>query len=230
MQWQRNTQFLRYTFLVLALVIARVIPSTACDVFPMEIGTSWSYMWSAGGSGTFSMEVIGTTFINGYEVFDIQEEYDYNPDGISHSYYSLNEDDGVLFHGWVNDLSSYAEHLFSPPIIDIECPLVVGNTWHTSSAYYDNFEGVGAGQLVAFQFEVRAYEQIITPAGDFFAYLVVRSSNPGEGELWRWYAPGLGMIKYSFIYYGNVLASYSLLDHEVLVEPTTWGGLKACFR
>jgi len=224
MQFQGSGCFNQRSLIVWALVSFWALSATACEVFPLDTGLYWTYLQSSGF--THTTQVIGTTTLNGTDV--VETKSDYSPFGITTSYYSLEEDGDVLVHAIVSDQGEVIENLFSPPFKKIDCPLAVGKTWQSNTTIFDHLDGSGIGSPISYQFEVVAFEQVTTPAGDFMAYQVVTSSKGGGAEVRDWYAPGVGRIK-NALGIGGGLDGGILTDQGVPVTSSNWGSLKALF-
>ena len=115
---------------------------------------------------------------------------------------------------WVSPGLDPDEHFYSPPLLYLDLPLVVGKTWLSVS---------GSSVLAG---EVTGLETVTTPAGSF-AVFVVRflATSPADGIVARelHLAPGIGPV----FNRGDPLVSFS---GPVGLEPRPWGSLKAQYR
>ncbi len=97
-------------------------------------------------------------------------------------------------------------------------PLFVGKSWVNRYRMRDHERGRTWDSIV-WDGEVKAYEEVTTPAGTFKAFKIVHG-NP-YAEVIRWYSPDLGIVvkmkgeRYSTYYLGAGTRETELVSYDI---------------
>ncbi len=111
------------------------------------------------------------------------------------------------------------------PILWIETPLAVGNSWSQSTML-----GSATFEITS---EVVSHDLVTVPAGQFMAFCIQHVGVVGgaiTNTYIEWYAENIGIVKIDWTGFaqGDIYALTGA--HIVATEPCTWGQVKALFR
>ena len=160
------------TLPILVLSMAWAIPVAAGSIyFPLDPGSMWTYAGDQGGSA--QVFIGGGQVVIGVETVvrhvDIQSVLDGQT---FQNYWTSNGDGDLWLHGFTNE-SIRLSLSYDPPILWLDAPLQVGNTWSTTTQAYSDLEGnVPWGDPFTITLGVISEQEIVVPAGKFFAYEV----------------------------------------------------------
>lgn len=166
-----------FLFIIIAFVSINLF-SESNVVMPLEIGNSWTYIYSAGPefNGKFTMVVSEIIEVNDNEVYKL----DFTGDLYNEDYWQLlqNNDSKLYFYGHL-----LHGELKTPDLwLDMEAE--VGQTWETN----------GMGAVV--EWEVISLSETITVAAGTFECIHIQGKTTGYNTaVDHWWAIGVGEIK-----------------------------------
>ena len=236
----------------LALVLLLLAPSTgAINYHPLDLGTEWHYANEIGQAQsrvmTGQLTVLGVeTVVRHEEITEGDEVVD-----IFESFWTC--DDGDLYlHGAVNLMDPF-EAAYVPPIMILDAPLELGNTWSTEGVQWCLLDGTNCTEGVDYHWMVYTEGYVSVPAGLFYAYGIGQYLPPfplraPSGERFNlfgrhirdevaaahrdateWYSENVGGVQhgsYTWPEYTMRLITWQ----PVPVEHRDWGRIKALFR
>ncbi len=138
-----------------------------------------------------------TTEIAGREVMVLSGEYYGNSLNRLALFYSRNEEGDLFYHGSL-DPDEGTANIFEPPVLYLDLPLEAGKSWEVDSRRYDNLELEGAGVAERGTRRVEGPERIRTPGGMVDAWKISTEVDAGDGMGTDWFAPGVGMVRFTF--------------------------------
>ncbi|HET9886774.1 MAG TPA: hypothetical protein VFR10_04615 [bacterium] len=230
---------------ILLLSVAWAIPVAAGSVyFPLEPRAMWSYVGDEGGAE--HVFIGGTQVVIGVETVVRHVEVQSQLYGESFENFWTSSGDGdVWLHGFTNETFSLS---YDPPILWFDAPLEVGKTWSTTTQPFGDLEGkVPFDDPFTITIGVISEQEIVVPAGKFFAYEVGQvppgirlSLNSGvfdfsgqhldafdRGDNFNdWVSYGVGIVRFRGLEH-YVLETF---DFPVSVEPQSWSRLKSLYR
>jgi hypothetical protein len=157
----------------------------------------------------------------------------------------------VFLHG-ARNFSVGIEVAYDPPILWLDAPLALGNTWSTIVTIYFSLDGQGEGQgPIEIRHGVFFEGEMIVPAGQFLAYGVggvtpeftvggevfdlegarrgglEKQGAANGGEIGEWFSDGVGVIR-DHPQLDLLLTSWTEPPPTSTTE-SSWGALKGLF-
>jgi hypothetical protein len=150
------------------------------DFFPLAKGTKWEYVLKGYEESEWVVEVTDVTEPKKGERAVVTVTTRIRKAEIVAKYST--DADGVYEHARIG-----AD--FDPPLVMIRYPVKAGTKWTEKYKYQ--------GEDAAVEYELKAAEEVKTPAGKYTAYPVVQSikTRLGKSTVTNWYADGVGMVK-----------------------------------
>ncbi|MGQ0570766.1 MAG: hypothetical protein ACT4P5_14760 [Armatimonadota bacterium] len=171
--------------MVVALVSGQAgeaAPAGLAAYFPLAQGTTWLYRTNT--SGEITIRVNGVQRVGEFECRMIETVVDGN---ITQAECYRVASDGVYAHQRSYPAGSV---VLVPPQRVLAAPVAVGRKWQ--------WVGKISEHEVVFNYTWARRESAKTPAGTFDAMQLYFTGVVGPGvsvESWRWFAPGVGMVK-----------------------------------
>lgn len=203
-------------------------PASAQDYFPLATDLTWTY--ANDGTGELVSTSLGPVEFNDLTVVELQH-IETGPNAQEyHNFWTQDADGDTWLHGaWNADGFS---SVYDPPILYIDAPLALGNTWTTEFGW--------DGVLYEIAYEVQEEGETTVPLGVFYAYGIGAIEPPAltksrthdmmgrrldgvSREASRWHTEGIGEIRGSD---GYELVEFS---GSVATESASWSGIKALF-
>ncbi|MBD3221068.1 hypothetical protein GF314_07465 [bacterium] len=219
---------IRSGILVLAAVTILAQPAATQNYFPLETDLTWTY--TDGGTGELVSTSLGPADLGGLTVFELRHVETGSNAQEYHNYWTRDDGGDTWLHGaWNAD--GFAA-IYDPPILYIDTPLALGNTWTTEFGWN--------GSLYEVTYQVLEEGETTVPLGVLYAYgigaveppalredrthdVMGRRLDSGSREASRWYTEDIGEIRGSD---GYELVTYS---GSTATETASWSGIKALF-
>jgi len=212
---------------------------------PLDHELTWYY--EAPSGATWTIEVAGEQTVLGQTTTILLQNISVPEPQVVHNYWTVDKDGNAYLHGAHNFTADYTI-AYDPPILWIQAPLAVGNSWSTVYQTYHSLDGSDPGDILETWLEVETETDLAVTAGNFFAYsltytetpqtrgpdgayfdlLGIRTGNsPPSKAMLEWYSDGVGIIQMDYQAETFELVSW---NGPVPVTFRSWGGLKCSYR
>jgi hypothetical protein len=225
-------------FLVLTVAVLPLVALAEPVYLPLSTGNVWSYEGSTGEAET--MTVIGTGQVMGETVHIIDYSASTHNDPLQ-NYWTTGADGDVFLWGFFRDEDGGWGVAYQPPLLWVDGPAFVGETWACTTQVYWLPGEVLEGTFT-YEFIVTWEGLLALPAGDFEAIAIGFTDPvwpPAVGRLFspdglvdgsrpdpdRWYSDGVGLVQYEA---GTL---YELVSHGISpVRTASWTRIKLMYR
>ena len=220
--------YLRGSILIILFgIIYSITPATAQNYYPADIGNAW-VMESADGKEkrTYTLETPEDGADQEYTLLKIvTEDLEENEVDIDR-YFVTTDEEGIKLHktvityGLIAVLGDIVAD-FSPPVIFFRNVLSEGDKWKIVADAKIPTTSPPIELASITNLEVEGFEDVVTPAGDFFFCAKVKLVVEISGVLnqtttsYQWLAPDVGPIKYE----NSVGLVYELVSYNLQTPP-----------
>ena len=209
--------------------------------WPLAEGNTWTYVSDGGQSETLLVTEQIPIFGHSAWVVDYPESSWNEP---LENYWSEGPDGQVYLHGFWRDDQGGWGYLYEPPVLFVDAPLAVGDTWSTT---YDTYQLPGEifDEQRTITLTAVEFGTYVVPAGEFEAFgvgyarqavleragrqysLTGEALEPGGRDAGHWWSLGVGRIRYHVT---DALQLESYMIGTVATEARSWSGIKNLFN